>query len=474
MNMTLIFFLSALSVAGILFFNRNRAMNYLLVLVFSTLLCVLTCFAFFHKNETEFSYFTYDAMAVIMLAVMTLVAIPAFYHSYVYFSKHRDIPRERGIYFAAMVILITALCGAVLSGHIGLTWVCIELTTLSASALVYHRRNPRTLEGTWKYVFVVSISITIAFIGILFLSIAAQEIGIRDLTYAALRAHATNLNPFWLKSAFLFIFTGFTAKTALFPMFTAGVDAKDKAPSPAGALFSSILLNGGFVAMFRMYEIVAAGGLLRWANTILLVSGIVSLFVAATYLISVKNIKRILAYSSIENMAIITLGLAAGGAGYYAALLQLVMHALVKSGLFFQVGQLYRVYNSKNVYDMGNYFGNNTAGAMALLLAFFCIMAIPPSGLFVSEFLIFSAIYQSSWRWLLIPIIILIAFIIWSLTKNILKIIFSREPGQETATISRFESVSQFILIGISIYIGYIQPAVVSNLVREAIQYLPQ
>src|SRR5690606_6774326 len=153
----------------------------------------------------------------------------------------------------------------------------------------YHRRNARTLEATWKYLIVCSISITLVFIGILFLSIAIQQQGLEDLSYQTIINDAPILNVFWLKLAFLFIFTGFSAKAAVVPMYTAGIDAKDKAPSPAGALLASVLMNVGFLGVFRFYEAIAQTEVLQWANNILLLAGFLSIFVAAVYILRVKN-----------------------------------------------------------------------------------------------------------------------------------------------------------------------------------------
>jgi len=219
-----------------LFLFRDRRLSYLIVWCFILLQWVLTFYVYSHKNQTEFNYFTYDALGIIFLSILSLVSIAALYHSYLYFNHHKNTPRERGIYYAAMLVLIASLSAAYLSNHIGVTWIFVELTTLSASALIYHRRTSRTLEATWKYIFVCSISITLVFIGILFLSIAVQQEGLEDLSYAALNSSAPRLNIFWLKLAFLFIFTGFTAKAGAVPMYTAGIDAKDKSPSPAGAM----------------------------------------------------------------------------------------------------------------------------------------------------------------------------------------------------------------------------------------------
>ncbi len=460
-----------------LFFFRERKASHFFVWCFLIVQWTLTIYEFLHKNQTDLEYFTSDALGLIFLGVISIVCVPAFYHSYIYFNHHKNVPRERGIYFAAMVILITSLSAAYLSNHIGVTWVFVELTTLSASALIYHRRTSRTLEGTWKYIFVCSVSITLVFIGILFLSIAIQQEGLKDLSYKALMLDAPILNDFWLKLAFLFIFTGFTAKAGLVPMYTAGIDAKDKAPSPAGALLASVLMNVGFLGIFRFYEIISKTSVLPWANNILITAGLLSIFVAAVYILRVKNLKRMLAYSGTEHMGIVMIGLASGGLGYYAAILHLILHSFAKPAIFFQVGQVYRIYKSKNIYNIGNYFNYNTTGALVLLLAFFTITATPPSGLFISEFLIFRAVFEAGNLWLLVPVLLLLTLIIWSQGKNFLKILFTKPIGfkeENMEIISPVESISQFVLLALVIYLGLNPPTEMVDLINESIKNLPK
>lgn len=458
-----------------LFLSKDRRLSYVLVWSFILLQWSLTIYAFNHKDEADLVYFTPDALALILLTILSLVSVPAFYHSYVYFNKHRNTPRERGIYYAAMITLIGALSSAYLSNHMGVTWIFVELTTLSASALIYHRRNARTLEATWKYLIVCSISITLVFIGILFLSIAIQQKGFKDLSYQTIISDASSLNVFWLKLAFLFIFTGFSAKAGVVPMYTAGIDAKDKAPSPAGALLASVLMNVGFLGIFRFYQAIGQTAVLPWANNILLLAGFLSVFVAAVYILRVKNLKRMLAYSGVEHMGIIMIGLGSGGLGYYAAILHLILHSLAKPALFFQAGQVYRVYRSKSIYDIGNYFAYNTSGALVLLFSFFVITAMPPSGMFISEFMIFRSVFESGSFLLLAAVLLLLTLIIWSQAKNFLKMIFIKSvhfKEENLEKISPVESVSQYILILLVIYLGLNPPAAMVNLIHESLRYL--
>jgi hydrogenase-4 component F len=471
-----IYLACAFIISGVLFFNRNRLLNYLLVMGFLFLQIWFTIYEYLHINTTSLNYFTADSLAVLLLITLTIISIPAMYHSYIYLRTKQDNPRNRAIYFAAIIALLTAISAAYLSNNIAVTWIFVELTTLSASALIYHRRNSRSLEGTWKYVFVCAISITLIFIGILFLSFTLQQAGTDDLSFAVLIKKAPLLNLFWLRLAFIFIFTGFTAKLGLVPMYTAGIDAKDKAPSPAGALLSSVLMNVGFVGIFRFYTVIAYSSIHSWANHVILIAAILSIFLATVYMTKVKNIKRMFAYSSIEHMGIVMLGIVAGGIGYYAAILHIVLHSFVKSSLFFQMGQIYRIYKSKSIYDVGNYFKYNLTGSMVMLIAFFFATAMPPSGLFISEFMIFSALFVSNYIPVLIIVMLLLTIIIWAFGKNIFKLIFSTAVDFKEGDIIRIspvESISQFILLGLVVYLGLNPPIQFVTLIQDAIKNLP-
>jgi len=474
--MILIYFILSVLIAVAMYFNKNNVITILLLSFYAIMQCVLTVYEYTNLNVTQFEYITPDALGIIFLIVLTIITIPALFHSYEYFNKQHTQQQKQGIYYAALIVLLTSLTGAYLSNHIAVTWVFVELTTLSASALIYHKRTLQTLEATWKYIFVCSISITLVFIGILFLTIAIQQEGLKDLNYVSLLKEAPRLNVFWLKLAFLFIFTGFTSKAGLVPMYTAGIDAKDTSPHPAGALFASILMNVGFLGIFRIYVIVSNTPIFQWANNILIISAIISIFVATVYMLKVKNFKRLMAYSGVEHMGLVMLGLAAVGIGRYAAILHLILHSFAKSSLFFQFGQIYRIYKSKNIYDIGNYFKYNVVGAIVLLLAFFTVTAMPPSGMFISEFLIFRALFEAHYILLLVVILILLTLIIWAFGKNVFKMLFIKPVDFDETNIEKInpiESLSQIIFLGLVVYLGFNPPMQLVDLINVAIQSIP-
>jgi hydrogenase-4 component F len=475
--MTGIYFASAFVISGLIYLNRRKNINTLLIILFGILQWGFTLYAVLHYRETELGYFTMDSLGILLLVTLSIITIPAFIHSYLYLDRHEETPHSKSIYFAALTILLTSISAAYLANHIAVIWIFTELTTLSASALIYHHRNKLALEGTWKYVFICAISITFVFIGILFLSLSLQHAGSDDLTFSNLIIHADKLNPFWLRLAFLFIFTGFTAKLGLVPMYTAGIDAKDTAPGPAGALLASVLMNLGFTGIFRFYTVIAHSSLHHWANMIILVAAVLSVFVATVYMTKVMNVKRMFAYSGIEHMGLVMLGIAAGGIGYYAAILHIILHSLVKSSLFFQYNQLYRIYQSKSIYHLGNYFKYNTAGALVLLFGFISATAMPPSGLFVSEFLIFRSLFEGRYIFVLLFILLLLTIIIWSFGKNIFRILFTPVEGLDESSlpkISPWESLTQFILLFGAVWLGLNPPAVFAELIKDAVLILPR
>ena len=183
-----------------------------------------------------------------------------------------------------------------------------------------------------------------------------------------------------------------------------------------------------------------------------------------------------MAYSSVEHMGLVMLGIAAGGIGYYAAILHIVLHAFVQSSFFFQYNQLYRVFKNKNIYLLGNYFKYNTTGAIVVLFAFISVTAMPPSGMFVSEFLIFRSLFESNQLVLLLVVLLLLTLIIWAFAKNIFKILFIPAVNFDESnvpSVSPWRSVSQFILIGGAAYLGLNPPLVFVDLIKNSIMLLP-
>src|ERR1035437_4669627 len=457
-------------------FNRNRTVRILLLALFMAVQTTMTIYAYLHLNMEDLGYFKYDAIGVIFMCVLTLLSYTTIYHSYIYLRHRQDDSRSQSLYFSALIMLIIAMTCVYIASHIGLMWVFIELTTLSVAVLIYHERTPLALEATWKYVFVCSIGITITFIGIILLSFGIGETETINFSFKPLQVQLLHVNPSWLKLSFLFIIIGFCTKMGLLPMHTAAIDAHTVAPPPISAFISTTLMNVGFVAIFRTYTIIASTSILPWANNILLISGTLSVFVAAVYLLRVNHFKRMSAYSSLENMGIVAIGLGTGGIGYYAVFLHLIFHSFTTASLFYQIQQVHRVYKSYLIRPSGGSFKYYTPGAMVILLVFICITAMPPSGMFISEFMIFRAMFEKHYIGLLVLILILLTLAMWALGKNFFRLIYAPPVNFDSSHVGKIslkESLSQFILLGLVFYLGFNPPQQMVDLINEAIKNLP-
>jgi hydrogenase-4 component F len=475
MALLLFFLISALMSIAIVLFS-NKTVTKFITIGFVILHIWLTFHCWTNLNKTELSYFTFNSLGVLLLSVLSLLAIPTVYHGFIYALK--DDTKKYNIYHSALIALITFITGAYLANGMTVLWIFVEATTLAVAALIYHDRTEMALEATWKYVFICSTGIALAYLGILFLGFIYGRSDAANLSFASLTNIINQANPLNLKIAFVFVLIGFSTKMGLFPMHTVTIDAHSVAPPPISALISTTLMNVGFLAIFRVYTLFASSSILPFMNNVLILSGLLSLLVAAGYMLKAKHLKRMLAYSSLENMGLVAIAVGVGGIGYYAALLLLVLHSLTKSSLFYQMGQLSRVLHSFKLDECGRYMKLYPAGALVLLLGMICILAFPPSGLFITEFMIFKGMVLKDKWFVLIVSGILLCFVIYAMSVRIMHILFSNPRNEDTVKVPDYvnpiESVVQFVFLGIVIIMCFYQPPVLVDLINQSFAILPK
>lgn len=289
--------------------------------------------------------------------------------------------------FLAMMTLVS------LSGHLGVTWVAVEATTLASAPLIYFHRHTRSLEATWKYLLICSVGIALALLGIFLVAIAATDPAgaAISLLNAELVRRGASLNPAWLKPAFVLLLVGYGTKMGLAPLHTWLPDAHSESPSVVSALLSGALLNCAFLSVLRAYQVLAAAGCAAFGQDLLVLLGLVSMGVAAVFIVGQQDYKRMLAYSSVEHIGILALGVGLGGAGAFGAMLHAVNHSLTKAMLFFVAGNILAVYGTKSCRDIRGALGVLPVSGALWLAGFLAITGSPPFGLFLSEFTVLKA-----------------------------------------------------------------------------------
>lgn len=469
--MIFIFIIFSILLSTSIILSKNSLVNYLALGLFSIALISLTTYSYIHINQFDSIYYKFDALGVLLTTVLSLLSIMSFYHSYLYLKRKANNPKQKAQYYAALILFISAMISAYFAENLALLWVSIEATSLFVSLLIFHSRTKDAMEATWKYLFISSVGLAIAFIGILFLSIVANENGLSNLSFTNLLNAAPFMNVLWVKVAFVLIFTGLSVKISIFPLYAVAIDAKTIAATPVNALMSTALVNVGFIGLYRIYLIIARTSTLLWAQHILMLVGVLSIFIATIQLTRVRRLKRLLAFSSMEHMGLAIIGLSLGRIGIYAAILHLILHSLAKAGLFFQLGAIRNYFTTIWIKNTGSYFKINPLGAMAFLLGIITILAIPPSGLFVSEFLIFKALFINHNYIIAILILILLSVIIYIIIKRATHLLYadvSEELLSKEVKQNPYESISQFILFVLVIYLGINPPVFFTDLINAA------
>ena len=473
--MIFIFIIIAFILSFFVFVSKNKIVTTISLSIFSISLLILTAYSYQHINQTDSLYYKFDAIGILMTGILSILTIASFYHSFLFLKRKNNSEKQKAMYFASLIMFITAMLSAYFTENMALLWVSIEATSLFVSILIFHSRDKNAMEATWKYLFISSVGLAIAFIGILFLSIVASENGVSDLNYSSLLEIAQNMNPIWVKISFILILTGFSVKMSVFPLYAVAIDAKTMAASPVNALMSTALVNVGFIGIFRIFTIIAKTSAFVWAQHILMIVGVVSILITAIQLTRVKRLKRLLAFSSMEHMGLVVIGLAVGGIGFYAAILHLIFHSLIKAGLFYQLGYIRHHFKSIWIKETGKYFKIDPLGALMMILGILSILAIPPSGLFISEFLIFKALFINANYFVAIFVLFLLSVIIYTIAKRTFHLLYAEISDDllvENIKPNPYETISQFVLFGLVIYLGIDSPLFFSDLINAAITVL--
>ena len=383
-----------------------------------------------HRGATELTYFTFDTTGTTYYLLMALIGWICHWQSSRYLVQ--ESLREYKLYSTAFLFLNIALTGVYFSNNITVTWIFLEATTLAAAVLTYHRRTMRSLEATWKYTFISSVGLAVAYLGVLLLSTVTASAAAgaaetaNDLSYAALaQAIASGAgNTLYIKLAFLFILVGYSSKVEIFPFCTVGIDANHSAPTPASAFISSALVGGGFVAVFRVWKAMQGQAeVATWCGHVLLLIGGLSLLMAAVYLGRTKNLKRLAAYSTVENSGLMMLGLGIGGWGVWAAVLHSLAHTLIKGAFLLQISVVGKTYGNYKTTRNGSYFRVDALGAAVLAGCLIALTALPPSVLFRTEYLILTGMLNGSSWWMFIPAALLLVAVIYWLCVKILPLL---------------------------------------------------
>ena len=425
------------------------------------------------------SFFYLDALSVIMLDIIVIMSLMVSIFAIGYLNQkllHQVIDLKRiQLFYSLMYAFIFTMVLVVSTQNLGLMWIAIEATTLASAFLVGFYNDKASIEAAWKYVIICSVGIALALLGIVFLYISAVNIfegSKSSLNWLFLFQNAKSLHSSILKIAFIFVLIGFGTKAGLVPMHTWLPDAYSQAPAPISALLSGVLSSSAMYGIIRILAIVNKNlGNSNYTGNLLIVAGLISIGTAAVCILTQKDLKRILAYSSIEHMGVIAFGLGMFTSNsLFAALFHMVNNAFTKSLLFLAAGNVHLKYKTREISKITGLIRTIPITGLTFLLGLFAIAGVPPFSIFSSELNMIIAAFSANCFFQAALLILFSASVFAGIAWSALKMFFgnSESPEVKPGETNRLGLSVLFTLLLIITITGMLMPEEFKKLLESA------
>ncbi len=419
-------------------------------------------------------WFVLDPLGrLILLVISTLFLFCAFY-AVGYLRARAERPNRA--FCACMTGFLGVASLAAWSHHLGLLWVAIEATTLVTAPLIYFNRTQQSIEATWKYLLVGFVGIALALLGTFCLAYAALHQGLPcTLVLGDLLAHAPQLSKPWLRAGFVLLLVGYGTKMGLAPMHTWKPDAYGEAPGVVGALLAGGVTSCAFLALARAYQVCVAAGESAFASRLLLPTGLFSMAVAGLFVVGQRDFKRMLAYSSVEHMGILALGLGLGAPALFGTLLHVAANGLAKGVLFLAAGNIHRAYGSKHTDEVGGAIRLLPLSGILFLGGFLAITGSPPFAPFVSLFAILTAAVDNGHPRVAGLFLVLLLVVFVGMGATVLRVVQGRPTPAARRTSYRDGLLTGAPLLGLALLmlvLGLYIPEPLGALITEAAELL--
>lgn len=381
------------------------------------------------RVEGSFGYFYSDGLTQVMAVTISSIYFTSLAYS-IFYIKHIKEPLFKFRWYYSLVDLFAfTMLLAVVVNDIGFIWIAVEATTVTSALLVALEREGTSIEAAWRYTLLVSAGLATSLLSVVLVYYSQGTLAISSL----IGKHVADVPILALAVAFALI--GYGTKAGIAPMHAWLPDAHSEAPSPVSAMFSGILLPTSLYAFARTFALLQGSPAFESMRNLAIGFGIFTALVAAVILGFQRNYKRMLAYSSMENMGIILVGLALGGVGAIGAVMQIVAHAFAKSSAFYESGNILAAYNSKNMSDVQGVVNRLRSTGYLFSLSALSVTGAPPFGVFIGEFLILAQAVNSGNLLLAALLGISYAYAFIALNRQSIRMIFgSGEDNNSNST----------------------------------------
>lgn len=465
--------LTALAAIGSWFSPRARRaerLNLAAALIDCALVLILLVRTPARGIEALHGYLFLDPLGLWVMLCTALVYLLASLHAIGYMRGMPGEAARLNRFYGLFAAFALTLFWAPLQNNPGLFWIAMELTTIVSAFLVAFQRAPETIEAAWKYVIIASAGLSLALLGtLLFYWAGTFRAGASyEMTWARFASLAPSANPTLILTAFLLVLAGYGTKVGLAPMHTWLPDAHSEAPAPVSALLSGVLLAVVLCTLVRIANVTALATGAAFPDHLLLGAGVLSVAVAAPFMVVQTDLKRLLAYSSIEQV-----GLMAVGFGLHvplavdAAVLQVVVHALTKSGLFFAAGRAVHEVGSQRLARLRGLGRRAPLLGAAIMIGVLTLGGLPPFGMFFTELAIVQGALAVDIAVGLLLLVLLVG-IFGGLAYHTGNAVFGRAGGERAARPAASAAAIVAGPIALSMLAGFLTPGVFARGISAA------
>ena len=442
-----------------------------MILLLTAFVHLMTVVSLLQGHNVQFNPFL--GLDAISQLVLLIISILFFVIAMYLISYLREKNRSNKVLIACLLCLLSAMTLVTLSQHMGLLWIAIEATALLSAPLINYHRTPQGIEATWKYLLIASLGIALSLLGTLFLAISATTL--KTIFLPDILNNAAFLSRHGLSSVLFFFWWVMVRKwdwlqcTHGNPMLTA------RPQDLLGSLLAGGITACAFLAVFRICQIAFHAHLQEFISPILILLGLLSMGIAAIFIMNQKDFNRMLGYSSIENMGILVLGIGLGGGAIWASIFHMINNAFAKGLIFLVSGNLFQVFKTRKVENIQGVIHKLPLTGAFLILGLVVICGFPPFGIFYSELLIFKQAIMAHRYIVVFFYLLFLSVIFFGFSKIIFNMALGRVP-EHIETVNKKEDffmvMPLIILAVILFFTGVFVPDGIYHFIDEASKLL--
>ncbi len=383
-----------------------------------------------------YGYFYVDGLTRIMSITISAIFLTSVAYSIFYLKRIKESFLRFRWYYCLMNLFAFTMLLAVTVNDLGFVWLAVEATTVTSALLIALERERTSIEAAWRYTLIVSAGLVISLLSVIFVFSSQGTLQFSTLL------HQPPKNLMIMSMAVGFALVGYGTKAGIAPMHAWLPDAHSEAPSPISAMFSAVLLPTSLYAFSRTFVLLQGTTTFADLQNLVIGFGVMTSLIAAIIIGHQRNYKRMLAYSSMENMGIILVGIALGGIGILGAIIQIVSHAFAKSAAFYSSGNMVAEYNTTKMSDIQGVIHRLKSTGYLFTLSCLSVTGAPPFGVFLGEFMIMSQAMLSGNFLLTIILAVIYIYAFIGLNRQTTLMVFGQQTNVSTEESSQNSTLS--------------------------------